>query len=185
MPVVLGAPNVLLGGSHSGNASAEELIALGYCTGLASDYAPSTLLAAAFDLARRDVVGFTAAVALITSGPAAAIGLSDHGRLEPGCVADLVLVEQDGRWPRVVCVLTSPCGLQVPRDAPSASCCSFLIAGKPKPVQCQPKSGQMRRRRSTRPRVARACLQDDRRAPLRWARIESAPRVSRGARARG
>jgi len=39
MPTVLGAPNVLLGGSHSGNASAEELIAAGCCTGLASDYA--------------------------------------------------------------------------------------------------------------------------------------------------
>ena len=117
MPVVLGAPNVLLGGSHSGNASAEELIALGYCTGLASDYAPSTLLAAAFDLARRDVVPFTTAVALVTSGPAAAVGLSDHGRLEPGCVADLVLVEQDGRWPRVVCVLASPCGQAGPQDA--------------------------------------------------------------------
>ncbi len=108
MPVVLGAPNVLLGGSHSGNASAEEVIALGYGTGLASDYAPSTLLAAAFDLARRGVVGFPAAVALITTGPAEAVGLRDHGRLAPGCVADLVLVEQDGRWPRVVCVLASP-----------------------------------------------------------------------------
>jgi alpha-D-ribose 1-methylphosphonate 5-triphosphate diphosphatase len=117
MPVVLGAPNVLLGGSHSGNASAEELIALGYCTGLASDYAPSTLLAAAFDLARRGVVEFTAAVALVTSGPAEAVGLLDHGRLAPGGVADLVLVEQDGRWPRVVSVFATPCGLQAPRDA--------------------------------------------------------------------
>jgi alpha-D-ribose 1-methylphosphonate 5-triphosphate diphosphatase len=110
MPVVLGAPNVLLGGSHSGNASAEELIALGYCTALASDYAPSTLLAAAFDLARRDVVGFPAAIALVTSGPAEAVGLPDHGRLAPGCVADLVLVEHDGRWPRVVAALACPCG---------------------------------------------------------------------------
>jgi alpha-D-ribose 1-methylphosphonate 5-triphosphate diphosphatase len=118
MPVVLGAPNVLLGGSHSGNASAEELIALGYCTGLASDYAPSTMLAAAFDLARRNVVEFPAAIALITSGPAEVIGLTDHGRLAPGCVADLVLVEQDGRWPRVVCVLPSPCGAQVRAEVP-------------------------------------------------------------------
>jgi alpha-D-ribose 1-methylphosphonate 5-triphosphate diphosphatase len=117
MPVVLGAPNVLLGGSHSGNASAEELIALGYCTGLASDYAPSTLLAAAFDLARRGVVAFSAAVALITSGPAEAVGLRDHGRLAPGCVADLTLVEQDGRWPRVVCVLASPGGQETEPDA--------------------------------------------------------------------
>ncbi len=117
MPVVLGAPNVLLGGSHSGNASAEELIALGYCTGLASDYAPSTMLAAAFDLARRNVVDFPAAIALVTSGPAEAIGLPDHGRLAPDCVSDLVLVERDGRWPRVVCVLASPCGAQVPPQA--------------------------------------------------------------------
>jgi alpha-D-ribose 1-methylphosphonate 5-triphosphate diphosphatase len=118
MPVVLGAPNVLLGGSHSGNAAAEELIALGYCTGLASDYAPSTLLAAAFDLAHRGVVGFTTAMALVTSGPAATIGLGDHGRLEPGCVADVVLVEEDGRWPRVVSVLASPCGQDAATDAP-------------------------------------------------------------------
>ena len=118
MPVVLGAPNVLLGGSHSGNASAEELIAQGYCTGLASDYAPSTLLAAAFDLARRGVVEFPAAVALVTAGPAEAVGLPNHGRLAPGCVADLILVEQDGRWPRVICVLASPCGQGSQQDVP-------------------------------------------------------------------
>jgi alpha-D-ribose 1-methylphosphonate 5-triphosphate diphosphatase len=112
MPVVVGAPNVLLGGSHSGNASAEELIALGYCTAMASDYAPSTLLAAAFDLARRGVIEFPAAVSLITTGPAEAIGLRDHGRLAAGGVADLVLVKQDGRWPSVVCVLAAPCGDQ-------------------------------------------------------------------------
>jgi alpha-D-ribose 1-methylphosphonate 5-triphosphate diphosphatase len=107
MPTVLGAPNVLLGGSHSGNASAEELIAAGCCTGLASDYAPPTLLAAAFDLADRKVVDFPAAVRLITAGPAEAIGLADRGRLEPGCTADLVLVAPDGRWPRVVRVLAA------------------------------------------------------------------------------
>jgi alpha-D-ribose 1-methylphosphonate 5-triphosphate diphosphatase len=109
MPVVAGAPNVLLGGSHSGNASAEELIALDYCTAMASDYAPSTLLAAAFDLAHRNVVSLPAAVALITAGPAEAVGLRDHGRLAAGQVADLALVRQDGRWPTVVCVLAAPC----------------------------------------------------------------------------
>jgi len=107
MPTVLGAPNVLLGGSHSGNASAEELIAAGCCTGLASDYAPPTMLAAAFDLADRKVVDFPAAIRLITAGPAEAIGLTDRGRLEPGCTADLVLVAPDGRWPQVVRVLSS------------------------------------------------------------------------------
>jgi cytosine/adenosine deaminase-related metal-dependent hydrolase len=53
---------------------------------------------------------FPAAVALVTVGPAEAIGLPNNGRLAPGCAADLVLVEQDGRWPRVVCVRASPCG---------------------------------------------------------------------------
>jgi len=107
MPVVLGAPNILLGGSHSGNAAAEELVAAGCCTGLASDYAPPTLLAAAFDLAGRKVLDFPAAVRLITAGPAEAAGLGDRGRLDPGCVADLTLVAPDGRWPRVVEVIVS------------------------------------------------------------------------------
>jgi alpha-D-ribose 1-methylphosphonate 5-triphosphate diphosphatase len=119
MPTVLGAPNVLLGGSHSGNASAEELIAAGCCTGLASDYAPPTLLAAAFDLADRKVVDFPAAVRLITAGPAEAIGLADRGRLEPGCTADLILVTPDGRWPRVVRVLTA----SWPVDQPYGESC--------------------------------------------------------------
>jgi alpha-D-ribose 1-methylphosphonate 5-triphosphate diphosphatase len=57
-------------------------------------------------------VEFPAAVALITTGPAEAVGLPDHGRLAAGNVADLVLVEQDGRWPSVVCVLAAPCGGQ-------------------------------------------------------------------------
>ncbi len=142
MPVVLGAPNILLGGSHSGNASAEELVALGYCTGLASDYAPSTLLAAAFDLARRGVVEFTAAVALVTAGPAEAVGLRDHGRLAPGCVADLVLVEQDGRWPRVICVLASPCP-QKGRDDASRPLTELAIATSTRPTGCCP-SGSTR-----------------------------------------
>jgi alpha-D-ribose 1-methylphosphonate 5-triphosphate diphosphatase len=135
MPVVVGAPNVLLGGSHSGNASAEELIALGYCTAMASDYAPPTLLAAAFELARRNVVDFPAAVGLITAGPAQAIGLTDHGRLAPGYVADLVLVEHDGRWPAVVCVLAAPCGEaarpQLPRQLAEAAIAQHAFTGSP------------------------------------------------------
>lgn len=107
MPVVLGAPNVLLGGSHSGNASAEDLIAAGYCTGLASDYAPATLPAAAFDLADRKVIPFAEAIRLVTAGPAEVIGVPDRGRVEPGCPDDLILVVPDGRWPRVARVLES------------------------------------------------------------------------------
>lgn len=104
MPVVLGAPNVLLGGSHSGNVSAEAVIAAGFCTALASDYLPTSLLAAAFDLAERNVVPLHRAVALVTSGPARAAGLPDRA-LEVGATADLVLVAVKGRWPSVSAIL--------------------------------------------------------------------------------
>jgi alpha-D-ribose 1-methylphosphonate 5-triphosphate diphosphatase len=99
--VVAGAPNVLRGASHSGNVSARELVAAGACTALASDYLPSSLLAAAFLLARTGACDLPAAVGLVTAGPAEVTGLVDRGRLAPGLRADLVLVEQDGGWPRV------------------------------------------------------------------------------------
>lgn len=101
MATVMGAPNVMLGGSHSGNVSAEETVRAGLCTGLASDYLPATLLAAAFELAERGAISLAGAVSLVTAGPAEIAGLRDRGRLELGLRADLVLVELDGRWPSV------------------------------------------------------------------------------------
>ncbi|ONK09698.1 alpha-D-ribose 1-methylphosphonate 5-triphosphate diphosphatase [Streptomyces sp. MP131-18] len=96
MPVVAGAPNVLRGGSHSGNVSATELIAAGLVDNLSSDYMPTTLLAAALHLARQRVVPLHRAVGLITSGAARTAGLADRGALVPGLRADLVLVTADG-----------------------------------------------------------------------------------------
>ncbi len=101
MPIVLGAPNVLRGRSHSGNVAAAELVAEGLCTALASDYQPMTLLAAVFQLVDRGAATIVGAVRLVTAGPAEVAGLADRGQLEPGRRADLVLVELDGRWPRV------------------------------------------------------------------------------------
>lgn len=101
MAVVMGAPNVVRGGSHSGNVSASDLVAEGLCTVLASDYQPSTLLGAVFLLVERGVCPLPDAVGLVTSGPAEAMGLSDRGRLAPGARADLALVRVDGRWPRI------------------------------------------------------------------------------------
>jgi alpha-D-ribose 1-methylphosphonate 5-triphosphate diphosphatase len=106
LPVVMGAPNVLRGGSHNGNASGRELIERGLVTAIASDYLPSSLLAAAFSLADDPRIGLAAAVALVTSGPADTAGLADRGRLLPGLRADLVLVAS-GRWPVVHSVLVS------------------------------------------------------------------------------
>jgi alpha-D-ribose 1-methylphosphonate 5-triphosphate diphosphatase len=100
-PVVMGAPNVLRGASHSGNASATDLAREGLVTSLASDYLPSGLLAAVFTLARNGVMSLPQAVGLVTSGAAATGGLEDRGRLEPGLRADLALVEDTGTWPSV------------------------------------------------------------------------------------
>ncbi|MER6531092.1 alpha-D-ribose 1-methylphosphonate 5-triphosphate diphosphatase [Streptomyces sp. NPDC001508] len=101
MPVVAGAPNVLRGGSHSGNVSAETLITEGLVDNLSSDYMPTTLLAAALKLALRRVIPLHTAVALITSGAARTAGLTDRGALAPGLRADLVVVTADGGRPTV------------------------------------------------------------------------------------
>jgi alpha-D-ribose 1-methylphosphonate 5-triphosphate diphosphatase len=110
MPVVMGAPNVLRGGSHSGNVDAEELVGLDLCTSLASDYLPSSLLAAVFLLVERGVTTLSRAVQLVSSGPAEVLGLSDRGRIEVGARADLTVVGLDGRWPRVHQVIRSDAG---------------------------------------------------------------------------
>lgn len=107
LPVVMGAPNVLRGRSHNGNASGRELIELGLVTAIASDYLPSSLLAAVFSLIDTTRMDLAAAVGLVTSGPAEVAGLSDRGRLEPGLRADLVLIAAGGRWPVVHSVLES------------------------------------------------------------------------------
>jgi alpha-D-ribose 1-methylphosphonate 5-triphosphate diphosphatase len=101
MPTVLGAPNVMRGGSHSGNVSAEELVRLNLVSCLASDYQPATMLAAAFLLAQRNACTLPHAVRLITDGPANVLQLGDRGRLEVGYRADLALCDFDGSWPSV------------------------------------------------------------------------------------
>jgi alpha-D-ribose 1-methylphosphonate 5-triphosphate diphosphatase len=107
LPVVVGAPNVLRGSSHNGNASGRELIERGLVTSIASDYLPSGLLAAVFTLVAVTRVSLAAAVALVTSGPAEVAGLADRGRLQPGLRADLALIAARSRWPVVHSVLVS------------------------------------------------------------------------------
>jgi len=105
LPVVMGAPNVLRGSSHNGNASGRELVAEGLVTALASDYLPSGLLAAAFALASDAVVDLAAAIRLVTAGAAEVADLPDRGRLAPGLRADLALIAAGPRWPVVRSVL--------------------------------------------------------------------------------
>ncbi|MBS7703053.1 alpha-D-ribose 1-methylphosphonate 5-triphosphate diphosphatase [Chelatococcus asaccharovorans] len=91
MKVVMGAPNIVLGGSHSGNVAAADLANSGLLDGLTSDYVPGSLLHAAFALAAQ---GFDLAetIALVTQNPAALLGFTDRGRIAPGLRADLVRV---------------------------------------------------------------------------------------------
>ncbi len=89
--VMMGAPNLIRGGSHSGNVAAHDLAALGLLDILSSDYVPSALMTAAFLLA--DLWDdLPRAIATVTSAPAKAAGLSDRGRIALGLHADLVRV---------------------------------------------------------------------------------------------
>jgi alpha-D-ribose 1-methylphosphonate 5-triphosphate diphosphatase len=74
---------------------------------LASDYLPTSLLAAVWLLARSGVATLPDAVGLVTAGPAAAFGLSDRGRIAPGRRADLLLVDDDQPWPLIRAVTTA------------------------------------------------------------------------------
>ncbi len=91
MGVIAGAPNVVRGGSHSGNVSARAMMEAGLVDALASDYVPTSLMEAAF-AAVRFGVALPRAVAMISAAPARIAGLADRGSLQAGLRADLVRV---------------------------------------------------------------------------------------------
>ena len=95
--VVLGAPNVVRGGSHKGNVSALDLVSMGLCDALASDYHYPSPRRAALMLARSGLMDLAGAWALVSSGPAAVLGLSDRGVLEAGKRADIVVLDAQDR----------------------------------------------------------------------------------------
>jgi alpha-D-ribose 1-methylphosphonate 5-triphosphate diphosphatase len=97
--VLAGAPNIVCGGSHSGNVAAAELAREGLLDILSSDYVPASLLHAAFLLHARLDVPLAAAIATVTATPAARADLDDRGELEPGRRADLVRVQVVGDVP--------------------------------------------------------------------------------------
>ncbi len=96
--IIMGAPNLIRGGSHSGNVSAAELARAGLLDIVSSDYVPSLLLASAFQLAI--LWGdLPRAVRTVTSTPADMTGLADRGRIREGCLADLLRVRLIGNTP--------------------------------------------------------------------------------------
>jgi alpha-D-ribose 1-methylphosphonate 5-triphosphate diphosphatase len=91
MSVLMGAPNVVRGGSHSGNVAAVDLARLGLLDILSSDYYPASLLQAAFSLAGQgEHCSLAQTVAMVSRAPALAAGLTDRGEISVGMRADLV-----------------------------------------------------------------------------------------------
>ncbi|WP_421700239.1 alpha-D-ribose 1-methylphosphonate 5-triphosphate diphosphatase [Ancylobacter sp.] len=99
--VLMGAPNIVRGGSHTGNVAAESLARRGVLDILSSDYVPGSLLLAAFELPARTegVITLPQAVAMVSANPAQAAGLKDRGRLAPGLRADFIRVSAAGAGP--------------------------------------------------------------------------------------
>ncbi len=98
LKVMMGAPNLIRGGSHSGNVAAAELAEVGLLDILSSDYVPSALLYAAVMLGER-WGDLPRAMSTVTSAPAQAAGLLDRGQLAEGMRADLVRFSSDETVP--------------------------------------------------------------------------------------
>ncbi|CNE41342.1 alpha-D-ribose 1-methylphosphonate 5-triphosphate diphosphatase [Yersinia mollaretii] len=94
--VLMGAPNIVRGGSHSGNVAAHQLASLGVLDILSSDYYPASLLDAAFRVANDETNHFTLpqAISLVTRNPANALGLGDRGVIAEGKRADVILARE-------------------------------------------------------------------------------------------
>lgn len=102
LAVVMGAPNLVLGRSHSGNVSTADLATQGLLDVLSSDYVPTSALHGAFLLHLHHGTPMPEAVATVTTTPARRIGLEDRGEIAPGQRADLLRVRVAGDLPVVV-----------------------------------------------------------------------------------
>jgi alpha-D-ribose 1-methylphosphonate 5-triphosphate diphosphatase len=95
MAIIMGGPNMVKGGSHSGNVSAAELAQLDLLDIFSSDYVPSSLLLATFMLGGLEGWNLPKAVRTVTRNPARAIGMSDRGELAVGQRADILRVRMN------------------------------------------------------------------------------------------
>ena len=102
MKILMGAPNIVRGGSHSGNVAARSLVEAGLLDVLSSDYLPFSLLHATFRIANEvEGIDRPQALAFVSLNPATAAGMDDRGAILPGRRADLVQVRTDGDVPLV------------------------------------------------------------------------------------
>jgi alpha-D-ribose 1-methylphosphonate 5-triphosphate diphosphatase len=95
MAIIMGGPNMVKGGSHSGNVSAAELAQLDLLDIFSSDYVPSSLLMATYMLGALEGWTLPKAVRTVTLNPARAIRLQDRGDVAPGQRADLLRVRMN------------------------------------------------------------------------------------------
>ena len=101
--VLMGAPNVVLGGSHSGNVSAMELVELGLVDIISSDYVPRSLLQSIFMIGQHTHKPLYEVIKYITFNSAKAINLEQQiGSLAVGKKADFITVHNDGVVPRII-----------------------------------------------------------------------------------
>jgi alpha-D-ribose 1-methylphosphonate 5-triphosphate diphosphatase len=100
--VLMGAPNIVRGGSHSGNVAAADLAETGVLDILSSDYYPTSLLDAAFKLADlENNYDLPKAIRTVTANPADAVGMTDRGKIEAGRRADLIRVQWKHDHPNI------------------------------------------------------------------------------------
>lgn len=100
LKVLMGAPNLIRGYSHSGNVAARELAEHGVLDILSSDYYPSSLLHSAFILSELEIgYDLPSAIRCVTDNPAQAVGLDDRGRIETGRIADFLRVNEHDDLP--------------------------------------------------------------------------------------
>ena len=95
MAIIMGGPNMVKGGSHSGNVSAAELAQCDLLDIFSSDYVPSSLLLATFMLGSLAQWTLPKAVRTVTRNPARAIGMEDRGDVAVGQRADLLRVRMN------------------------------------------------------------------------------------------
>jgi len=101
MQIIAGAPNLVRGGSHSGNVAAVDLVRKGLVDVFASDYVPPAMIEAVWRAAAETEISLAAAVATITDAPARMLKMADRGRIEAGRRADLVRIRPLGHMPVV------------------------------------------------------------------------------------
>lgn len=94
MSTIMGGPNVVRGGSHSGNVSATDLSDKGLLDALSSDYVPSSLLHGAFLLNDKQGLSLPDAIATVTTNPGKMANFNDRGEIKAGLRADLIQVKR-------------------------------------------------------------------------------------------